>query len=218
MNAEDLESPCVEYRDELLRLTCGDIAAPSDALRAHLDACRTCRESVAAGRELVRSLQVALKPRPLPDDLVARIHTRLDMAPTPIRTIWTPKVRVACTVAAAAALTAVLVPWSLRTHSPATTGPKPAEISLSAEDASTIVAAVTFLDWDCLEYSVEALEEQIDDIANTVEGGTGATTLLPWGRDDDWDVPAEDAGRAGLRSPPVCAAPRWADSVCPAAA
>ena len=217
MSAEDREIICVEHRDELLRLTCGDITEPSAALQAHLEACPACHDSAAASRELVRSLQAALKPEPLPDELVARIRAQLDSKSAPARTSWTVPLRMAGMVAVAAVLAALIVPWGVRSSSPPTTGGGATGVSLSEDDASTIVAAVALLRWDSPEYSVEALEEKIADIAQTVERDTGAKTLLPWGRDDDWDVPVDDAGRTGLRSPSICAAPHWSDSVCPAA-
>jgi hypothetical protein len=217
MNTDNPPIICAAYHDELLRLACGDITEPSDALKTHLEACPACRDSGAASRELVQGLQAALEPEALPDELVARIQARLDAAATPTRTIWTGRLRLVCTVAAAAVLTALLVPWGLRTYSPATTGTEATTISLSADDASTIVAAITLLNWDSPEYSVEALEEKIEDIAQTVERDSRARMLLPWGREDDWDVPADDAGRTGLPSPAICAAPRWSDSVFPAA-
>jgi hypothetical protein len=216
MSTDHPPTNCTAYQDELLRLTCGDIAEPSDSLRAHLEACPACRESAVAARELIRSLEAALAPEPLSDELVARIHARFDTAAAPTRMVWTMKFRVACTVAAAAAVTALLVPWGLRTHSPATTGTEIAEIKLSAEDATTIVAAFTRLDWDSPEYSVEALQEKIEDITQTVERDKGAQTLLPWGRDDDWDVPVNDTGRTELRSPSICAVPERSGGVGPA--
>lgn len=213
MSTDNLETICLEYRDELLRLACGDVAEPSATLAAHLAECAACRDALADSSALAVSLRAALEPEPLPDRLLARIQARLDAGPIRERPAWTVSLRVAYTVAAAGLLAAVIVPWALRPAAPRTAGTATTGISLSEDDTSAIAAAIGVLRWDSTEYRVEALQKKVDGVAQTLEQGAKARTMLPWSRDDDWDVPAADAGQSALPTPALCAAANGAGSI-----
>lgn len=80
MNTEEPANNISRHRDELLRLACDerDAAQASPNLSKLLsDDPKLWAEFEETG-ELVRELRDALRPQPLPETLLRRIHTRLD--------------------------------------------------------------------------------------------------------------------------------------------
>lgn len=200
MNAEQQQNACGRHQMELVRVMWEQGAEPSAALRAHLASCPLCREELDAARELAAPLRAALRPEALREGLEAEIRARVVARSTNQGLPWA--LRVGTAAVAAALLLAVLVPHSRPTRSTA-------EVTLSADDAAVIASTYTLLNWESpLEDSVEYLSTRIKDATQRVERQSGAPSTLPWGPEDDWDLPVGDEEtsriRAGQR---LCAAP-----------
>lgn len=211
MNFEQTRGECDGYRDELLRVACRDLATPSETLQAHLAACPTCCATLESSRSLVGALQLALEPEPLPEGLQAEIWARLD---APIRRIqsvpaWM-RTGVATAAVAACVLLAILFPRGFQpgiwTSAPDQTG----EIALSKEDMAAIAEAYAVLRWDDpADHVLQVLATRTEDVAEAVEGTSDSRSGLPWGPQDDWDVPATKVESSILEAvPAVCAAGR----------
>ena len=189
MNAETPQNDAERYPDELLRLLCGEPegAEVSASLRQRLARDDELRAQVDASRELLGELQDALHPEPLPQALVRRIHDRVDYQ-TRAGTLHLPRRLLLVGLAAAAALAlAVVLPLGL----PPSPNEEPA--ALSANDAAEIVAAWALLGWnEHLDYSIERVSTDLDHIEKRIRRGPGACTDLPWGPEDDWDVPPDN--------------------------
>ncbi len=195
---------CDDVRDELLRLTCGETGDPSAALSFHLENCTTCREVLDGSREMVDALRMALQPEPLPERLEADIRTRLDGQTVERHAAWPLRLCAIGTAAAACLLIGLVI------HNNATrqAEPSPASVpqfELSGDDAAAIVAACSLLGWDSpVEYSTGVLSERVEDMTRTVTRDPAGRTILPWGPEEDWDLPAGDRGSSAIRSPALC--------------
>lgn len=194
-------NPELETSHELLRLACGDAGGPSAALRARLEDSAALREQLEEAADLVGTLRSALSPAPLPPDVEARIHVALDQFPTAHRA-WTWPLRLAGSAAAACLLAALLLPWHTGS---APGGSLPAEIDLTEADAAVIVAA----HWDlCSEtltdYSVGALEQCLETTLRRLERDPDTASVLPWGPDDDWDMPRVSPQRSETDDSRLC--------------
>ena len=188
MAPEQHGNGCETVQGDLVRLVCGDVAEPSAALAAHLKACPSCRAALAESRELVNALQDALAPGPLSDRLVADIQARLaarGAARSPVRVI---ALLVPCAVAACLAL-ALLIPWRLA-PSPETTGPESVAVATASADEP----------WDSpSQSSVDAFVKDLEQAAGALEKQRAANSVLPWGPEDDWDVPTDHKGASRIR-------------------
>jgi hypothetical protein len=188
MVPERQNNGCETVQGDLVRLVCGDVAEPSAALAAHLQACATCRATLAASRDLVDALQDALAPGPLSDRLVADIQARLATraaARSPARVI---ALLVPCAAAACLAL-ALLIPWRLAPSSE-TTGPGSLAVAAANGDEP----------WDSpSQSSVDAFVKDLEKAAGALEKQRAANSVLPWGPEDDWDVPTDHKGASRIR-------------------
>lgn len=206
MNGERLPHRVQRYRDELLRLASAEstAASASPELRNLLAADAELRAEFAETRELLHELRGVLRPEPLPDALVRRIHQQLDAQLVGRRSLALRHLRVAGLAAAAALLLTVIGPWNL----PGTTSQTPPTITLSEQDAADIVAAWGQMSWGSyLDYSLERISDELDDIDQRIDRQLGVQTCLPWDPEDDWDLSTHDRGTAVPRpAPPVCCA------------
>ena len=194
MNGERPPQDAQCYRDELLRLACdeGDTAPASPELPDVLADDTDTRAEFAETRELVNELRSVLRPEPLPEALARRIARQLDAQTVGRRTLILRQLRVGGLAAAAALLLAVIGPWNLRTTS----------VVLSEQDAASIVAAWEDTSWTgYLDYSLERVSDELDDIEQRIDRESG----LPWGPEDDWDLSGDDRGTSLQgRVSPVC--------------
>jgi predicted anti-sigma-YlaC factor YlaD len=209
MSAEQLSETCARHRDELLRMMCDEAAEPSAALQTHLVLCDACRTALAASGELAAALRHALRPEPLSDDALPNFRRRLMAESFRARLIRPGLLAVACTAVAAGLLAALMLPWPGRPSAARMSNSSAQDtISLSDDDAATIMAAFACVGWEGpTETSVGLLAEQVSDMAQAVGRETGAKTGLPWGPDDDWDLPANGSGAVGPQATwPLCRA------------
>jgi hypothetical protein len=208
MNTEQPDNTDLRERLELLRLICDehDVADAPPSLRSRLDRDSELRDELTGTQELLHGLREALKPEPLPETLVRRIHVRLtDQGQIRSTTIWRT-IRLAGLAAAAALVLALVQPAALP---PASNGAA-STTGLSPTDAADIVAAYGLLDWGGhLDYSIERVTTELKEVERSIEREPGAQTGLPWSRDDDWDAPSasrDGALRTGESSGGVTAA------------
>jgi|GEM_PF-3879427 len=147
--------------------------------------------------EFLHSLQDALRPEPLPDELTDRIRADWDRRAVPGRVI---RLRSWSWAAAAAACLMVLL-WPSRQFDSSF-----AAVELTADDAALIVAAYGVLSWeDTVDYSIAMIDVSMNDIDQTlrVDGGVSGAAYF----DDAWDLPISDnAGETGVRMPADAAA------------
>jgi len=201
MNDERRDNACERHREELLRCSYDAGVEPSPDLRAHLDACEPCRVLLDETRSLVQLFSTALRPEPLPSSARQRIVSRLDAEFRTGRHRWVLPLRILGTAAAACLLVAVLVPWrgGVGDTKPGTETGEP--VALSENDTAVIAAAWMLSSWDdaAIEYSVDALSEKVADVSQMLEREEGSGSLLPWGADDDWDLPTVDMETSGAR-------------------
>ncbi len=204
MSTKQPNNACDSLGHELVRLMCADAAEPAPELRAHLAECAACRELLASSRDLVGALRVALKPEPLPSRLATRIKAELDERTSPGRSTWLVRLSLVGTAAAACLLAALLGPS-------ATIPPTaPMVMELSSADAVAIVDAYAALQWEgTVAYSVEALSERIEDVSQTLTPGAEARSGLPWGPEDDWDVPVGEDETRDTQLVPEYAQAAW---------
>lgn len=192
MSIEQPEVPCGAFEAELSRAMC-DPAETSAALRSHLEACAACRAALASGRELVGKLRGALRPEARSDSLTLCIRARLDSQTRTPPHLRLQPLRLVGAAAAACLLATSLGPWGASWHTVTRSGDSWAEAGLTREDAAAITAAVAFSRWNgAVEYGLQELAERVADLAQSVEAHSGAGSGLPWGREDDWDTPADD--------------------------
>jgi len=155
---------------------------------------------------VLASLRAALRPEPLPPALSGRIRADLDRRCGPARRSGLPVVHMLWLAAAACLVAAVLLPPR--------TAPRAAELaalpSLTSGEAAEIVAAYAVLAWDSpVDYTLEAVDASLDSVERALRREPGSTTLLPWGPDDDWDVPlTTDDGSSQSGARHGCFAPR----------
>jgi hypothetical protein len=139
-----------------------------------------------ADDELLAALRVALQPEPLPASLVDRIQMDFDQRTGTGRPRGLPKIHLIGLAAAACLLVAVMLPPE-NDHRAAR---QLAPLTFSSEEAAEIVAAYGLLSWDCpVDYTLSALDTTLDDLERTLRGDASGDRMLPWGREDDWDVP-----------------------------
>jgi len=185
------EHKCYEA---LVRAACDDLHfdSPDSACLADPDTRRELTEL----RALVQELRRALRPQPVSPHLLARLSSMADQA----RVAKTRKlVAVSLMLAAAAALVlAVFLPMQ--------GGPKErSEPGLSAAEASALVRAFAELDWaGHIDYGLEQVTRQIEKVEQDLGGQRQVRQLFPWGPEDEWDLPAEDASGGLTRT--VCLA------------
>jgi hypothetical protein len=211
MSVKQPEQRCETYRDELLRLACGDAAEPSAGFRAHLRQCAVCREGLPASQEFVGSLCGALAPEPMSPGLVSRIRAELCVSATTVSGVFWPwPLRIATAAVAAGLLAALLIPHLWGSSARRNTTTSDGGIALSDADRAAIESgwwswATTW--WDSpVDQSAEYLWTRVEEIDHTVAGDSQAGRWLPWSADDDWDVPKQGQGPSGAReSSPACA-------------
>lgn len=177
MNTERQDRSCSRRRADLVRLACDRRAEPPADLRAHLSTCSECREKLEIERELATALREALRPEPLSRRFRQRINAEL-CSPRRSRVAtlrWT--VRLSLAAAAAAALALILRPLGEAPAGPAQTDP-------------LVIAEARWRQrWNSPEDSVRYLERRMDNVAQSLERDPGGESCLPWGPEDDWDMP-----------------------------
>ena len=196
-------------RTDLSRAVC-DPAETSAKLRSHLEMCAACREELRSGRELVGTLREALRPEPLSDSLTSRIRARLDSQTGTTQRLRLQPLRLVGAAAAACLLATTLGPWGASRYTATPSGELWAEAGLTSEDAAAITAVLAFSRWNgVVEYGVQDLAERVADLAQSVEAHSDAGGGLPWGPEDDWDMPAADtdASDRGSRQRALAAGP-----------
>ena len=158
--------------------------------------------------DLLASLRSVLRPEPLPVALRQRILADLDHRCVPARRSGLRPIRIVW-LAAAACLTVALVLPPQRGAGP---GKLAGPLKLSGTDAAEIVGAYQVLSWDSpLDYTIEAVHTSLESLSRSVERDPGGESLLPWGRDDDWDVPPttdDDSSRSWAPRGAFCSAMR----------
>lgn len=60
--------------------------------------------------------------------------------------------------------------------------------------------------WDGhLAYSIERVSAELTEVDQQMDRATGVCTGLPWGPEDDWDLPPdEDDAAVPAAAPPLC--------------
>lgn len=183
MKPEQADSYIDPQDEALLRAACGeDIDAPiADDLSTEL---------LDASQILVDDLRDALAPEPLDAALRQRIHQEIQAANRP-RILRFDLLRLTTAAAAAAVFAAVIWPATL---DPATTPSATPVVSTDAGDSEsdTFALAYTWLDWQSpVGASAEILSDRVSDVAERIQqtAATDTDSVLPWGSDDNWDVP-----------------------------
>jgi hypothetical protein len=195
MSIENNARDCDSVQTELVRLACDESIRPSEALETHLTMCPACRESLDASRDFVSSLREALEPDTLSSELTRRIRAEVAHARarrSRVR-LWT--LRTAAGLAAAAAIALVVVPRIGESDAPV------GQWDLSEQEAATIVQAYAMLPWEGPEDLVSSLETEVREVAQTIEGGQSYEGYLPWGPEDDWDLPVGEVDSSARPEP-----------------
>jgi predicted anti-sigma-YlaC factor YlaD len=193
MNTDRQHATCETYRDDLLRVACGDLPRPPAELAAHLSFCGACRDELETARELLADLRTALEPEALSPAVVGRIAARMEIAVARSRRRFPGWLRVGCTAVAAALLAAVLWPHKL-TPSRATES-SAVVVELTPQEASELMAAYAVLGWESLtDVAIQELGSRVQSMAQRVERQSTAAEALPWRAEDDWDIPAGPTG------------------------
>jgi hypothetical protein len=147
-------------------------------------------------RDLVDELRAALRPEPLPRNLVRVIELRVrEHGGRSPRLMWL----VAPLSVAAAAVLAVLVMARFDVERPRPSTENTL-VALSADDAEDIVSANALLSWEGqLQTAMDEIAAELDSLQEATEPITQAGTNLPWAPEDDWDaVTTEGQSRAGV--------------------
>jgi hypothetical protein len=141
--------------------------------------------------ERLAPLRSVLRPEPLPATLRQRILAEFDGRGLAPRRRGLPPVHLAWLAAAACLLVAFVLPRRTDVESARSLMSAP----LSPNEAAEIVAAYRVLSWDSsADYTLEAVDLSLRSIERTLRREANGTSVLPWGRDDDWDVaPRDDA-------------------------
>jgi predicted anti-sigma-YlaC factor YlaD len=193
MNSDQKHTICDTYRDDLLRVACGDAPQPPAELAAHLRLCAACRDELQTAQELLANLRTALEPETLSPAVAEQICARLEIAAARSRRRIPGWLRVGCTAAAAAVLTAVL--WPHKFTPPRTLESPAVVVELTPQEASDLLAAYSLLGWDSLtDESIQELGSRVQSITQRVERQSTAAEALPWRAEDDWDLPAGPTG------------------------
>lgn len=211
MELERSQPGCARVRNELRRAICDGAADVRADLRAHLDECPECRQAFAESREITSALRGALAPEPLSPRVEAEIRARLEARCAGRIVRWTWSRRVAGAAVAAGLLAALFVPWQ-RNERAAETRTGAAPVVLSEDDAAAIAAGYAMLSWDSpLELSVGQVARRLERVEQIMQRDEPGESRLPWGPEDDWDVPAAKGGSSGTGGLPpaqVARAPR----------
>ncbi len=199
MSVEYPTEECAAYRDELVRLVCADAPGSTAVLRSHLSSCAVCREKVETGQELVGTLRDVLRPESLSEGFVQCLRQRLDAESSRARPRRLVRLGVALGAVAAGLVAALVVPpWLRSATPPAPHSSTPGGLSLSREDAAAILQTFTDLGWEGpTETSLGLLADRVEDLSQTLGSESKTQTALPWGRENDWDVPADGGGAVG---------------------
>jgi len=149
---------------------------------------------------LLASLRQALRPEPLPPALADRIRTDWQSRSAPGHRLRLGPLHLLGTAAAAALMIAVL----LQAGPGERTSESAGAVVLSLDEAAAIVAAFGTIAWESpADYSLNVVNASLDDIEGALRGETDSATLLPWGSDDDWDIPgATDEGASRSQTLP----------------
>ncbi|MFQ5807525.1 MAG: hypothetical protein ACE5I3_13850 [Phycisphaerae bacterium] len=150
--------------------------------------------------ELLAALRVALRPGPLPSALSHGILSTLKRRGAPARCFGLPAARVIWLAAAACVMVAVLFP----PHPVPQASDVAAPYFVTSDEAAEIVAAYAILSWDSpIDYTFDAVDASLGNIDRTLRREPGSISLLPWSRDDEWDVPlATDGSTSRSWAPP----------------
>ncbi|MBU0618478.1 MAG: hypothetical protein KKI02_12240 [Planctomycetes bacterium] len=139
-----------------------------------------------ANGALLAPLREALRPEPLPPALADWIRTDWQSRSMPVRRLRLRPFHLLGTAAAAALIIAVLLQAGLSGRTSQSVA-----VALSPDEAAAIVAAFGTIVWESpTDYSLDVVNASLDDIEGALRGETDSATLLPWGSDDDWDIPA----------------------------
>jgi hypothetical protein len=199
MSVEYPSEDCAAYRDALVRLVCADASGSTAALRSHLASCAVCREELETGQELAGTLRDVLRPESLSEGFVQCLRQRLDAESLRARPCRRVRLGVALgAVAAGLAAALVVPPWLRQATLPTPHSSMPSGLSLSREDAAAILQTFTDLGWEGpTETSLGLLADRVEDLSQTLGSESKTQTALPWGRENDWDVPADGGGADG---------------------
>jgi len=165
------------------------------------------RQFEGSDDELVAALGAALRPTPLPPAVVRRIQTDFDHRCRGARRSRLPALRVASLATAAGIIVALLAP-----QPPMWSADRLAPVALTSNEAAQIVAAFSTLNWDSPAASaLDLVDDSLDELGRVLRREDDGATLLPWGSEDDWDLPVaveEDSSRG---SAPIGS---WCQSEC----
>jgi hypothetical protein len=138
--------PCESYKEPLIEAAASGLESPSE-LRAHLDACASCRMAYAEEQSLFASIDTGLHKNAnaeVPASLLTRVRARLDKAAT-AKPIWTTNwFGLTAATAVAVALFAAQAVWHVRVGqtSMATAGKaSPPRIIPQPQRPNSVVAA-----------------------------------------------------------------------------
>jgi hypothetical protein len=179
-----------ECYESLVRAACDDLH--SDSSNSSWLSDPDTRRELAELRTLVRELRQALRPQSVSPDLLARLSAVADEA----RVVKTRKLVAAGLALAAAAvlLLAVFVPTR------GGSGRK-VEAGVSAAEASALVRAFAELDWaGHIDYGLEQVTREIQQVEQDLSGQRQVRQRFPWGPEDEWDLPTEDASGGLVRT------------------
>ena len=141
-----------------------------------------------ANDALLTSLRDALRPEPLRPAFANRIRADWERRAMPAGRLRLPAFHIVGLAAAACLMVALLLP-STRTRQPV------APVALSSDEAAAIVAAYGVLAWEGpMDGSLDVIGASLDEIERALGPGSESRNLLPWGNEDNWDIPpaAED--------------------------
>jgi hypothetical protein len=201
MSHERESDPCATQRENLLWQMYGDASTMPAELRAHLATCAACRAALESSQRMSAALRTALRPEALSAQAVQTLQQRLSAEPAR-RWLARPYLhRLVETAVAAGLVAALILPWWWhRSGSRDQQGSPRRGITLSSEDAATILAAYTCVGWDgTTDTALRLLADEVSGVSRTLQREAGTETYLPWNRENDWDLPAEDRG--ALRGP-----------------
>ncbi len=158
------------------------------------------------------SLSDVLRPEPLPAALRDRIRADFDRRCAASRPLRVKTNRLVAVALAASVMLVLMLPMNRAER----TLPRSATLSLTSDEAAVIVAAYGVLSWDSpAEYTLDVLDDTLDNLERSLRREDGSTSGLPWGPQDDWDVPPTTDEGSSLDRPNstmnvsiACALPR----------
>jgi len=179
---------CEPWRAEVERLCADDSAAASAALAAHLAQCPGCRAEVDEFRALAAELRSALRPAALDSAVIARVLERATARRRDPQGLLRLGRWAGC-VAAAAALALALRPMT-------DPGSGADADALTHAAVEAIAAAVAEVHWDVSGAGVEVLAEAATTVVEALTATQAGERGLPWGVEDDWDLPPQRGTRS----------------------